>query len=68
MSKGKPIEEGLERRGQSMLGLPGHDLELGVGAKCDGKPWECLSSRMMQTDQHFLKGSVHLENANDLRG
>lgn len=36
-----------ERGGESMQGLLGHGQELMVGARCDGKSWKCLSSRVM---------------------
>lgn len=49
-AKGTPAAEEVrkrERRGESMQDLLGHDQELMVGAKCDGKSWKCLSSRVM---------------------
>lgn len=57
VSKGWTSRRGGQRetRSQSMQGLLGLGQELGVGAKCDVKPWECLSSRVMWTDQHFWK-------------
>lgn len=34
-----------ERRG--LADILGHGQKLRVGAKCDGRPWKCLSSRVM---------------------
>lgn len=47
---GKPATEEVtqrERGDQSMQELLDHGQKLRVGAKCDGKPWKCLSSRVM---------------------
>lgn len=49
-AKDKPAAEEVKEResgGQSMQGLLGYGQELRGSAKHDGKPWKCLSTRVM---------------------
>lgn len=55
-AKDKPAAEEVREResgGQSMQGLLGYGQELRGSAKHDGKPWKCLSTRVMRADQRI---------------